>query len=87
MNIQDELTIPERLTAPTPKLFKTVRAIGVVVAALAAALMGVESQGVELPAGVAFFAGKAYVLAGAIAALVSQLTVDVKAYQKANALK
>lgn len=87
MNIQDELTIPERLSAPTPKLFKTVRTIGIVVAALASALLGVKAQGVALPDVVDVLASKAYVLAGAVAALVSTLTVDVKAYQKANALR
>ncbi|WP_375445754.1 hypothetical protein [uncultured Fibrella sp.] len=87
MNIQDELTIPERLGAPTPRLFKTVRVIGITVAAVAGALIGVKAQGIALPAGIEFFAQKAYILAGAVAALVSQLTVDVKAYQKANALR
>lgn len=87
MNIQDELTIPERLAAPTPKLFRLVRAIGIVGVAVAGALLGVKAQGIALPEAVNFFAQKAYVLAGAVAVLVSQLTVDVKAYQKENALK
>lgn len=86
MNIQDELTIKERLAAPTPKLFKVIRAVGILVAAVSGALIGVKAQGVDLPAGVEFFAQKAYMMAGAVAILVSQLTVDVKAYEKENAL-
>lgn len=86
-NIQDTLSVADRLTGPTPKFFKTIRTIGIVVATLSGALMSMQAQGVELPAFVAVVANGATVIAGVVATLVSSLTVDVTEYEIRNALK
>ena len=86
-NLQDELTIPERLSAPTPKLFRVLRNIGVVLAAVSGALISAKTQGVTLPEAIDVFANYATTVAGIVTSLVSQLTVDVEAFKKQNALK
>lgn len=85
-NLQDELTIAERLTAPTPKLFQTIRTIGVVLSVVSGALMGLESQGINLPPVFDVVNNAVTLVAGLIASLVASLTVDLPAYKKANAL-
>ncbi len=85
-NIQDELTIKQRLNAPMPKFFRIIRNGGIILAAVAGALMGIQSQGVELPQVLTVVADKAYALAGLVATLIAQLTVDVEATKKQNAL-
>ena len=86
MNVQDELTIQERLSAPTPKLFRAIRTICLLVAGVTGGLLATKTQGVELPATIDFLANKAYLLAGAVGTLIAQLTVDVPAYLRKNAL-
>ncbi|WP_221412971.1 hypothetical protein [Rudanella paleaurantiibacter] len=86
-NIQDELSLPERLAAPTPRLFGWIRNAGIVLAALAGAVAAIDKQGVYLPDLVLVLADKAYFVAGLVATLISQLTVDLKAYRAQNALK
>lgn len=86
-NIQDELTIPERLTAPMPKFFKVILTIGLVLAAVGGALLSAQAKGVVLPEAVALFANYATVAAGLVATVVSALTVDLTEYQIRNALK
>jgi hypothetical protein len=76
---QNNMTIGERLTAPTPKLFAIIRNVGIALATVAGAVMGLEEQGVKLPEIVTIVAGKMTAIAGIIAALVSQLTVDFSA--------
>lgn len=74
-----DLPIMDRIKAPTPKLFAIIRNIGITLATVAGAVMGLQEQGVQLPEIVTAIAGKATVIAGIIAALVSQLTVDYSA--------
>jgi hypothetical protein len=75
MITQDNITLGERLQAPTPKFFKTVRNIGLTLVAVAGAIL---TAPVSLPAVVVTVAG--YVAtAGTIAAAVASTTVDYKA--------
>lgn len=76
---QDQISLLERIQAPTPKIFRIVRNAGIVLAVASGAVMSLHDQGIALPELVTFLADKAYVLAGAIAAIVAQLTVDYKA--------
>lgn len=73
---QNKLSIVERIAAPTPTLFAWIRNIGVILAALAGAVMTMQEQGIALPEIVTLIADKVIFVSGAIAALVSQLTVD-----------
>lgn len=75
---QNKLSVTERITAPTPKLFTIIRNIGIVLAALSAAVIAIQEQGVQLPEIVTLLTEKAAWISGLIAALISQLTVDFK---------
>lgn len=66
------MEILQRLTAPTPPFFKKVRNIGLLLTALAAAVIGLP---VELPAMVGEIAGVVAV-AGSIMTGVSQAAVE-----------
>lgn len=66
------MNIIERAKAPTPKLFKTLRTIGI---ALLAVSGGIMSSPVVLPAAVISAAGYIAVAGGIISA-ISQITVD-----------
>lgn len=70
--IIDELTILERAQAPTPKLFRKLRAIGVILATASTAILAAP---IALPAIVTTIAGYLAV-AGSVAAAVSQVTVE-----------
>ena len=76
---QNKLSISERITAPTPKLFAIIRNIGIVLATVSGAVVALQSQGIQLPEIVTMLSEKALWISGLIAALVSQLTVDFKA--------
>jgi hypothetical protein len=76
---QNKLTIPERIAAPTPKLFAIIRNVGIVLATVSGAVVALQSQGIQLPEIVTMLSEKALWISGLIAALVSQLTVDFKA--------
>jgi len=66
----DSLGVLQRLQAPTPKFFVTLRRVGLVLAGVGAAI---ATSPVVLPAAVVTAAG--YLMtAGAVAAAVSQLT-------------
>ena len=65
------MNIVERMQSPTPSFFKTLRNIGVVLAAVSASVL---SAGAILPAVVVKVAGYLAV-AGAIAGTISQATV------------
>ncbi len=75
---QNKLSAVERVAAPTPKFFAIIRNIGIVLAAVSGAVIAVQQQGIELPEIVALLADKSAWIAGLIAALVSQFTVDFK---------
>lgn len=71
-NIQDSLSVVDRLDAPTPKFFKTIRRIGVILGVIGGAIL---ASPVALPA--ALVAGAGYLIAiGTAATAVSSLTVD-----------
>ena len=66
------MTIIQRVQSPTPKFFKTVRNIGLVLAAVGASLLAAP---VSLPAAVLTIAGYLTV-AGAVATAISQVTTS-----------
>ncbi len=81
------MIIEQRLNAPIFKFLRIILHGGVV----ACALMGIQSQGVELPQVLTVVADKAYVLAGLVAMLIAEFTVDrsasaVDAIKKQNTL-
>ena len=68
----NEMTIVERVKAPTPKYFKTLRTIGLTLAAVGGAIL---TAPVAVPAALITIAG--YVaLAGGVITAVSQTAVD-----------
>jgi len=68
----NEMTIVERVKAPTPKFFKTLRTIGLTLAAVGGAIL---TAPVAVPAALVTIAG--YVaLAGGVLTAVSQTAVD-----------
>lgn len=68
----ENLSLVERIQAPTPKWFKTLRAIGLALAAIGGAIVAAP---VALPAGVVAVAG--YIgLAGGVITAVSQTAVQ-----------
>jgi len=85
-NVIDSLSLIERLGAPTPKLFKTIRNGGILLGLLGGAILGAEEQGINLPALVPFIGGKASLIAGLIASLTAQLAVDSEGYKKDHEL-
>ncbi len=75
---QKELSIVERIGAPTPKFFRTLRTIGLVLGAVGGALLAAP---VALPATLVAVAGYV-VLAGGVITAISQTAVDDEAKQK-----
>lgn len=70
----NEMTVVERVKAPTPKFFKTLRTIGLALAAVGGAILAAP---VAVPATLVSIAG--YVaLAGGVMTAVSQTAVDTK---------
>ncbi len=76
----NEMTVVERVKAPTPKFFKTLRTIGIALAAAGGALLAAP---IALPAAVISIAGYV-VLAGGVMTAVSQTTVDTNDSTKQN---
>lgn len=74
------MNIIERASAPTPKFFKTIRTIGLVLLGVSGTLI---TAPIALPAAVLTFAGYAAVAGGVLSA-VSQVTVDNKALKDAQ---
>jgi hypothetical protein len=71
--IKKDMNIVERVKAPTPKFFRVLRTVGVVLGAVGAAIVAAP---VALPAIVTTIA--AYmVTVGTVAAVISQTTVDI----------
>lgn len=68
------MNIVKRAKAPTPKFFKVLRSVGLVLAATGSAIL---TAPVLLPAGM-ISAGGYLVVAGGILSAVSQVTVDDK---------
>ena len=68
----NEMTIVERVKAPTPKFFKTLRTIGLTMAGIGGAILATP---VAVPAALITIAG--YItLAGGVITAVSQTAVD-----------
>jgi uncharacterized membrane protein HdeD (DUF308 family) len=71
----NNMSIVERIQAPTPKFFKTLRSIGLILATIGGTIL---ASPVALPAAIVTAAG--YVaLAGGIMSAVSQTAVDTNA--------
>ena len=75
--IQD-LGVVERIKAPTPRFFRVIWNVGIVLGAVGTTIL---TAGAALPVVVTTVAGY-LVTAGAVAAAVSQTTVDWKAYER-----
>ncbi|MDP4271075.1 MAG: hypothetical protein Q8909_13265 [Bacteroidota bacterium] len=71
----DEMSVAERVKAPTPKFFKSLRTIGIVLATVGGTILAAP---VALPAALVTVAGYA-ALAGGVMSAVSQTAVDNKA--------
>ena len=68
----NNMSVVERVKAPTPKFFKTLRTIGLALAAIGGAIL---ASPIALPAGLIAAAG--YIaLAGGVVSAVSQTAVD-----------
>ncbi|MDD4199407.1 MAG: hypothetical protein PHZ12_08395 [Paludibacter sp.] len=68
----NEMNVVERVKAPTPKFFKTLRAIGIALVAAGGAIL---ASPISLPAGLIAAAGYV-ILAGGVVTAVSQTAVD-----------
>lgn len=68
----NEMNIVQRVKAPTPKFFKTLRTIGLALAAAGGAIL---ASPIALPAGLVAAAGYV-ILAGGVVTAVSQTAVD-----------
>ena len=73
---QDSISLVERIKASVPKFFRVIRNVGLVLTAVGTTIL---TGGAALPAVITTVAGY-LVTAGAVAAAVSQTTVDWKAY-------
>lgn len=70
--IPDDMSVVERLCAPTPKFFKKLRTIGLILAAAGGAIIAAPAV---LPAGLVTAAGY-IIVAGSVATAVSQAAVE-----------
>lgn len=89
MNIQNKLTLWQRLTAPSPKLFAFISKLALLAGAVAFSVANFNTQltslGIDVPVILVKVATIAqWVSAGALA--ISNLTVDFDKYKKDNAL-
>jgi len=75
--MNQDISVVERVKAPKPKFFRRFRAIGLTLGAVGGAILAAP---VALPAALTAVAGY-LVTAGAVAAAVSQTTVDWKKKQ------
>jgi hypothetical protein len=76
----NNMSVVERVKAPTPKFFKTLRAIGLTLAAVGGAILAAP---VAIPATIVTIAG--YItLAGGVMTAVSQTAVDTNSKSDNN---
>jgi hypothetical protein len=68
---KNELTLVQRLTAPTPKIFKILRNVGLSLTAVGGAILAVPAMPVILVTIAGYLS-----VAGSVMAAVSQVTVD-----------
>ena len=76
----NEMNIVQRVKAPTPKFFKTLRTIGLALAAAGGAIL---ASPIALPAGLVAAAGYV-ILAGGVVTAVSQTSVDTTDKTESN---
>jgi hypothetical protein len=79
----NQMTIAQRISAPTPKFFKVLRTIGLVLAATAGTVL---ASPIALPAVITSVAGYLTVAAGVLTA-VSQVAVDEEAVKAREGLR
>ena len=68
----NNMSVVQRVKAPTPKFFRTLRTIGLALAAIGGAIL---ASPIALPAGLVAAAGY-FALAGGVVSAVSQTAVD-----------
>jgi len=68
---QNKLSLVQRLTAPTPKIFKVFRTVGITLAAVGGAILAAPAMPVVLVTIAGYLT-----VAGAVMTAVSQVTVD-----------
>lgn len=78
MQQTQDLGVVERIKAPTPRFFRIIRNVGLVLGAAGTTIL---TAGAALPVVVTTVAGY-MVTAGAVAAAVSQTTVDWRVYER-----
>jgi hypothetical protein len=84
---QNELSAVERFTAPTPKFQQYLQLIGLFLTAMAGVLMKLETENlIELPVWLSWVTDKATAVAGVIAIVIAQFSVDYKAKSEKEAL-
>jgi len=76
----NNMNVVERVKAPTPKFFKTLRTIGLALAAAGGAIL---ASPIALPAGLVAAAGYV-ILAGGVVTAVSQTAVDTTNKTESN---
>ena len=76
----NEMNIVQRVKAPTPKFFKTLRTIGLALAATGGAIL---ASPIALPSGLVAAAGYV-ILAGGVVTAVSQTAVDTTDKTESN---
>jgi ABC-type xylose transport system permease subunit len=75
---QDNISIGERVLAPTPKFFKIIRTFGLLLGTIGGTILAAP---VALPVALTTAAGY-LIAAGSVAAAISQTTVDWNSYQR-----
>ena len=76
----NNMSVVERVKAPTPKFFKTLRTIGLALAAIGGAIL---ASPIALPSGLVAAAGYV-ILAGGVVTAVSQTAVDTTDKTESN---
>ena len=76
----DDMNLMERIQAPTPKFFKTLRTVGLALAAVGGTLLAAP---VAIPIGLVTAAGY-LTLAGGVLSAVSQTAVETKTKKKSK---
>lgn len=84
--MNQNLTLVERFTAPTPRFFAIIRNIGVALGSVSVIIAYLVDQNFPIPDLIYWIGDKATAIAALIAAIVSQFTVDYKKKAEAEAL-
>ncbi|MGV3560749.1 hypothetical protein [Larkinella arboricola] len=88
-NLQNQLSLSDRITGPTSKFFQPIVKGGIILAAVSAGLLASQGvlleHGIEIPALLAKVIEIVGYISGAVAG-VAKLTVDVEAVKKQKQL-